>query len=345
MRAVHPASATWTPVLTLLVLTAGCRGPDETGAPTLPNTSPLRIAAAPAALEFGEVPLGKPVSADVFVRNVGDEEVVIQKVETSCGCTAAKLVDATIPPHREARLSIRLESPFLAGARSTKVTIITAEGGSLAIPIRGVFVEKVRSTPPRVSAIIEPGRESVEFHLSLTKHPSVSGDFRLDSDDPAITFQGVLPSGPPRAPGETAEIVVRAALDKTTHFVSGSLVVSSKADGTTLCRIPISCTRDHRDRFSPSLIALGAVDPGDERILRVRGPESQIKSLVGQGGVEFPPVLTCRFEHVGAESMNIRIKTLPSARGGLFRYPIRLAAGQGGDEPLVEIIGDVRAGK
>lgn len=37
--------------------------------------------------DFGKIPVNKPVSVDFKFTNVGDEPIIISKVETTCGCT------------------------------------------------------------------------------------------------------------------------------------------------------------------------------------------------------------------------------------------------------------------
>ena len=37
--------------------------------------------------DFGKIPLGKPVSVDFKFVNIGDEPLILTKVETTCGCT------------------------------------------------------------------------------------------------------------------------------------------------------------------------------------------------------------------------------------------------------------------
>jgi len=37
--------------------------------------------------DFGKIPMGKPVSIDFKFTNVGEEPLILTKVETTCGCT------------------------------------------------------------------------------------------------------------------------------------------------------------------------------------------------------------------------------------------------------------------
>ncbi len=46
--------------------------------------------------DFGKIPQGKPVSVDFKFTNVGDEPLIITKVESSCGCTVPKYTSTPV---------------------------------------------------------------------------------------------------------------------------------------------------------------------------------------------------------------------------------------------------------
>lgn len=74
------------------VLAIGC----STGQPKieLPQTSH----------DFGQVRQGDVVTVTLPVRNVGEKDLHIESVATSCGCTSAKVEPTVIPPQGEATL-------------------------------------------------------------------------------------------------------------------------------------------------------------------------------------------------------------------------------------------------
>ncbi|MCD0489477.1 DUF1573 domain-containing protein [Pedobacter sp. MC2016-14] len=54
---------------------------------TQAQTKPAEFKFDKESHDFGKVPLGKPVSVDFKFTNIGDEPLIITKVETTCGCT------------------------------------------------------------------------------------------------------------------------------------------------------------------------------------------------------------------------------------------------------------------
>jgi len=62
------------------------------------------------AHDFGEIPQGEVATVQLRVRNVGEKDLHIESVSTSCGCTSAKVEPMTIPPDGEATLTINYNS-------------------------------------------------------------------------------------------------------------------------------------------------------------------------------------------------------------------------------------------
>jgi hypothetical protein len=60
--------------------------------------------------DFGQVPQGEVVTIQLPVRNVGQKELRIESVSTSCGCTSATVEPMVIPPNGEAMLTINYDS-------------------------------------------------------------------------------------------------------------------------------------------------------------------------------------------------------------------------------------------
>ncbi len=60
--------------------------------------------------DFGVIEQGTVASLDVPVRNVGTEDLRIEAVSTSCGCTTATVEPEVIPPGGEGTLRIRYNS-------------------------------------------------------------------------------------------------------------------------------------------------------------------------------------------------------------------------------------------
>jgi hypothetical protein len=67
------------------------------------------------AWDFGKVKQGEVVSHEFIFANEGDATLVIQRVSTSCGCTAALVSDEKIGPGKEGRIGVKFDTRGYGG--------------------------------------------------------------------------------------------------------------------------------------------------------------------------------------------------------------------------------------
>jgi hypothetical protein len=68
------------------------------------------IAVAATRHDFGQVKQGDVVTTEIVLRNTGKEELKIEAVSTSCGCTSAQVKPEIILPGSEGKLLVRYDS-------------------------------------------------------------------------------------------------------------------------------------------------------------------------------------------------------------------------------------------
>ena len=108
----------------LLLSCLGCDGPtsgpvavaqsepsnaDSTAA-AAPATSAPHIVFAEPVYEFGKVEQGEQVTHMFRFTNQGEQELRIESVKTSCGCTAAVISEEVIPPGKEGTISATFDT-------------------------------------------------------------------------------------------------------------------------------------------------------------------------------------------------------------------------------------------
>lgn len=77
------------------------------GAPVLDTREPV--------FDFGSVPQGQNVRHTFHFTNTGDEPLIIDKVRSSCGCTAALLSAELVPPGEAGELQTNFDSARFRG--------------------------------------------------------------------------------------------------------------------------------------------------------------------------------------------------------------------------------------
>ncbi len=94
------------------------------------KSNPEKVGGAKLTFEqnrynFGNVEKGKTVSVEIKFRNTGKANLVIEKVQTSCGCVIAATNRTILKPDEEGKLRIDLNARDLTGKIVRKVTIFS----------------------------------------------------------------------------------------------------------------------------------------------------------------------------------------------------------------------------
>ncbi len=84
-------------------------------AAAVPAAAQPRINFKETSWDFGRVKQGELLSHEFIFKNEGDDTLVIQKVTTTCGCTAALLSADKIPPGKEGRVEIKFDTRGYGG--------------------------------------------------------------------------------------------------------------------------------------------------------------------------------------------------------------------------------------
>ncbi len=93
---------------TLILAAAGCS--------VAPGGPPGSIQLSVSEFDFGTIPNSGPVRHVFQVRNIGEGELLIESVSTSCGCTTAEINSHSLAPGATADLQVTYDPLAHAGA-------------------------------------------------------------------------------------------------------------------------------------------------------------------------------------------------------------------------------------
>jgi Protein of unknown function (DUF1573) len=120
---------TRTAVVSVLALAAGAALAQQPAAPatvaaadTAPASGP-RIAVEPTVFDFGKAQQQKTLEKEFTIRNLGTEDLVIESVSTTCGCTVAEGYAKVIKPGSTTPLRVKLQTRTVTGRLSRSVLI------------------------------------------------------------------------------------------------------------------------------------------------------------------------------------------------------------------------------
>lgn len=114
------------------------------------------------AHDFGQVKQGDVVSHEFVFKNEGDAPLVVEKVETTCGCTAALVSEKTIGPGKEGRIKATFDTRGYSGRLSRYLYVVSNDAEN---PRRELSVSADIQVPP--SARIDIDRYNVDMGIVL----------------------------------------------------------------------------------------------------------------------------------------------------------------------------------
>jgi|SRR6185369_12644935 len=114
--------------------------PAPAASPVAPASGP-RITVDPPSFDFGRTLPEKAVAREFTIRNFGDQDLVIENVTTSCGCTVAEsLTKTVVKPGGSQPLRVTLTTPAHPGAITKSVMVRSND------PARPLLEIKLKTT-------------------------------------------------------------------------------------------------------------------------------------------------------------------------------------------------------
>ena len=112
--------------------------------------------------DFGKVKQGDVVSYEFVFRNAGNAPLVIEKVDVTCGCTAALASEKTIASGKEGRIKATFDTRGYSGRLARYIYLVSNDGENVRRELSLVAEIQV---PP--SARIDVDRYNVDMGLVL----------------------------------------------------------------------------------------------------------------------------------------------------------------------------------
>mgnify|MGYP001590207567 CR=1 FL=1 len=166
--------------------------------------------------DFGKVKQGDVVSHDFVFKNDGTAPLIVDKVETTCGCTAALVSEKKIEPGNDGKIKTTFDTRGYSGRLSRYIYLVSNDGEN---PRRELSLVADIEVPP--SARIDVDRYNVDMGLILEgETPSAKiviksageRELKVEMDHENVQFfsGGKLLASPVFLPkGESREIELR----------------------------------------------------------------------------------------------------------------------------------------
>jgi hypothetical protein len=100
--------------------------------------------------DFGFIMQGDEVKHDFHFKNVGNDDLIIERVEPSCGCTVPIYPKKNIAPGEEGTISVTFKSAGKLGRQVPTIKVLTNYRRSIKLELHGI-VDTEREKPKQVS--------------------------------------------------------------------------------------------------------------------------------------------------------------------------------------------------
>ena len=152
---------------------AGKAGPSKSQPP--PGAPRPAIDVEPDSYDFGTIPQ-EVVTHSFVVKNKGDGDLVIGRITTSCGCTKAQIDQNTIPPGKEATLTVTFD-PILHDTRGKTTKTVNLKTNDPLNPVKKIkiraFVSKKRRAGEKLPSYAYNSAQTLEGYRLATQIPDV----------------------------------------------------------------------------------------------------------------------------------------------------------------------------
>ncbi len=216
---------------TWLVLSVCLLASNAWAAPSLVVEQPV--------FDFGEVTQGQKVPHTFTFRNAGDEPLHIDKVSSSCGCTAALVSAETLAPGESGEVEATFDSTRFRGAVTKTITLYTND------PQRPVMKMSINGKI-RVTLSVAP--ERINLGQIRTGSVAVAQVTLQNNGDAALRLDKVSTTSPDlvaklsadRLPaGQSAVIDIQLTPTPGKNRFSGYVIIPAQGTIKSDLRIPV----------------------------------------------------------------------------------------------------------
>ncbi|WP_166384561.1 MULTISPECIES: DUF1573 domain-containing protein [unclassified Polaribacter] len=94
-------------------------------------------------INYGKIEKGSDRERVFVFSNIGDEPIVISRIQSSCGCTIPKKPEAPIMPGEKGEIKVSYDTNRLGGFSKSITVFSNAKEGNKVIRIKGMVTKEL----------------------------------------------------------------------------------------------------------------------------------------------------------------------------------------------------------
>jgi hypothetical protein len=120
--------------------------------------------------DFGEIEKGQKVEHTFVFQNTGDEDLEIQEVRPSCGCTTAEPDKTVYKPNEKGEIPVTFDSSRFEGPINKTVTVVSnaKENPRMQLKIKGNITQEINVNPNYLTLVNIKRSQEVERDIQVT---------------------------------------------------------------------------------------------------------------------------------------------------------------------------------
>ncbi|MDR4498926.1 MAG: DUF1573 domain-containing protein [Candidatus Scalindua sp.] len=316
---------------------------ENTPEPQVPDNQPL-IAFDNPNFDFGKIFKGEKVEHIYKFENQGKDVLKIEKVNTSCGCTAAILSNKIIQPGESGEIKATFNSGSYSGKVRKNITVISNDLNSpeYRLTFSGEIIEEVCVTPKSINfASVYVGEEIVK---TITVSSLTDLDLKIEKISTSVPFVSPLLTGK-NEEGFLIEVTLKDTFE--IKRFNGSISIETNSQRQPKITVPFFGEVVGDITTYPEKIYYGNVAEGREVIqkLFVKFNKDDIKILnVKISPSSLSTKITERYEQVNPHCL-IEIRLHKEAAVGQLNGLLELITNSK-RQPLIQIpiVGEIKEG-
>lgn len=252
------------PTLCLAALTVSASPAAADGSP--------HISIDNAVFDFGSIAQGSPVEHLFTVNNTGTEPLKIERLNPSCGCTAATLSAQTVDPGNSATIRAVFDTAGFQGYKVKTVRVYSndPQQPSVVLTLKGSVVPDVIVDPPRVffGNVKKGSADELSVIVSGSDQNTVKIlDVDTRSADIALKVEDIKTD---RGPGK--KISVRLNGDLAVGAVRSRIAVKTSSEKNPVVHIPVFAKIIGDAQLVPADVSFGLIEGplAQDAVQRVR---------------------------------------------------------------------------
>ncbi|HEV8718526.1 MAG TPA: DUF1573 domain-containing protein [Candidatus Binatia bacterium] len=237
----------------------------ESAVSAAPATGAPHIVFAEPVHDFGKVEQGEQVTHMFRFTNQGGQELRIESVKTSCGCTAAVISEEVIPPGKEGTISATFDTTHFSGEKAKGISVYSNDPLQpvTTLTLQGEITVEVAADPAQLYlGRLRRGEEITRSTDVLYDAQKPIAIVKIENSHPSLSVQAEDFS---KEGKKGKKLIVMLKKDAPLGRFNDQIVVTTTSQKKPVLEIPVFGSVEGDMLVLPPQVSFGVVRRGESK--------------------------------------------------------------------------------